>query len=73
MGWILRSWGIKVSIEKRERMYPKVCIKSHKTLNRAINRKGRGLGSLAGLGNEKNLGVRVVKRDRNWPDAMGKE
>lgn len=73
MGWIFRSWGIKLFIEKRERMYPKVSIKSHETLNRAINRKGRGLGSLAGLGNGKKLGVRVVKRDRNWPDATGKE
>lgn len=54
-------------------MYPKVCIKSHEMLNRAINRKGRGLGSLAELGNGKKLGVRVVKRDKNWPDATEKE
>lgn len=71
MGWIFRSWGIKLFIEKRERMYSKVSIKSHETLNRAINRKGRGLGSLAGLGNGEKTGrscseegQKLARRDR---------
>lgn len=45
-------------------------------LNRITNRRGLrleglGLGCEMGMGEE--LGVRVEKRERDWPDATGKE
>ena len=45
-------------------------------LNRITNRRGlrlEGLGSGCEMGIGEELGVRVEKRERDWPDATGKE
>lgn len=76
MGWISPKLEVfKFSLSK-ERTHQKVFTKSHEMLNRITNRRGLrleglGLGCEMGMGEE--LGVRVEKTERDWPDATGKE